>query len=270
MAGVMAILALLLALASCHKSHDTRKPGLEEAKAKRDLYVSELAKSHQLMDIIPDCDFTTFASLLSAFADLDTGVERSEAAPGKWVRNPDETKCWPEGSRSETSLDVYLGVAHWILSLRRAYDLERIIALGEGTSWIMGQGPLEYTNIAVLAPLLYSMRDGIALHGEGAWLSDASTHREHIAAMLSYLHGRISGQVTSAELAIMASFAAAYPENPIFQALYHRYLDGDQSRAVDIVTSMPDWIDTEVGAYGWGSAPGYLFPIVAVAIMEGQ
>ena len=238
------------------------------------------------------CDSTTFTAALLAFAPFKIAVDLylAETEPGKWERHAVDcyaTDLNDDGkpdSVSETSLEVYLMVLHRLLSMpdrQTARDeLARIIAYGESNGWVMGQGPVEFTNILVLVPLIYEME--YRFNNEGNAVKELTSksfdfdsilkgHKGHVAAFIGLLQGRITGQVETAILLFFETLAGTFPSNPIYQAMFHRFKDGDQSAVDDIVMNdYADMMDVNVGCHDWGSAPCGLCPIAAVGIAGGM
>lgn len=281
---VVAFLCLWLVIEIAGCAHDDQ--GDEEslgmtASAKRDLIVSQIPEVQDKYGFVGTrCDGTTFTALLMAFSSVEVNIGLAETEPGKWSRHVEP--CYPDASQSETSLDVYLMVLHWLLSMpdRQAASnvLARIIERGESSGWIMGQGPVKFTNILVLVPLIMEM-EGLFKGNAKSELTVAESsdsipiltgHKGHIAAFIILLHGRIAGHVTTAELLLLEQMAGDSPRNPIYQAIYHRFKDGDQSALEDIIINdFRDEINDGVGCFGWGSSACSLFVIASVGIAEG-
>jgi hypothetical protein len=276
---IAAAICLYLVIYICGCSYEEKETdpalALADARAKRDSYVSQLHLAQDDYGFIGTrCDAATFTSLLlAAYPRAGIEIHKVEKEPGKWVRHPE--RCYEVGdSQSETSLDVYLGVLHWILSVEATDDLEEIIQYGEDYDWCMGMGPEELVCIVGLAPMFYMARKQRAMElfiddGGVEPIPPLQGFRGHIAALYIHAYGRMVGEIGEAEFQTLKHLAETAPTNPLYQALYHRYADGDQQAAIDLVVNEPDSIPLEVGAWGWGSAPRFLFTFLAVAIMDG-
>ena len=269
----LTLAALFIVFAACGKNSDKadeNEATLHNAQAKRDSY---LAQMHAIQDaygfVGTRCDGTTFTALLQAFAGTQIDLNKAEKQPGKWHRHPE--KCYPDHSQSETSLDVYLMVLHWLQSNRNApksqADLSEIRAYGAANGWVMGKGALRFTNVAALLPLINKMEGQSFTDGP---IEPLQGHKGHIAALYSLLHGRITGSITDAELTVLGHLHETDPTNPIYSAIYHRFKDGDFTDTIALALKFPDTMPVELNAWGWGSAPSAVFLTTAVGIMEGR
>ena len=246
-------------------------PSFQDLQIKRDRIVAQIPSIADKYGFISDkCDSATFTSSLAAFSTYTVDLHQIEPVPGKYVRNPES--CYPDGSASETSLDVYLGVLHNIWSKQDKTALKRVIDYGNTHTWIMGQGPLDLTNIVALVPIIQDMRDKMSLKGDDDAIPALDGYRGDIAAMIVLLHGRVTGTINEAEFQTLNYLVTNFPENPLYQTIYHRFNDGDYSETVKAFTDYSDDISqlTETGVYGWGSAPKFFFLITATGIAEGR
>ena len=272
---------LVVQIAGCSHNDKSGDNIAVTAAGKRDLLLAQISEIQDKFGFVGTrCDSTTFTAMLMAFSSVDVNIGLAETEPGKWSRHVEP--CYPDESQSETSLDVYLMVLHWLLSMPDRQSalnfLARIIERGTSTGWIMGQGPVEFTNILALVPLIERIEDLLKGNATVELTVDESSdlipiltgHKGHIAAFYSLLHGRITGHITTGELLLLEQMAGDSPSNPIFQAIYHRFKDGDQSIMANIIINdFADEINDDVGCYGWGSSPCSLFAIVPVGIAEG-
>jgi hypothetical protein len=254
----MRFLMLYILLMSCgaQPAKDDNSFNLDAVKAKRDSLVSNF----QLADI-ERCDRITFAALFNAFGgSLD--LSGFESPAGKW--NRDSLPCYPEESKSETSLDGYLSVLHWAHSRGDLGMVSRIADYAAPKDWITGAGPEDITSIFKLTPLIFEIL-GTELKGNDDALPFLSGFRAHLAAMYIWLHGRIQGHIDAFELTILEALLVNEPGAYMLSALYHRFQDG---RFQDTVNMMNNYS----GDYGefWGSCPTDLSYILTVAIMEGR
>jgi len=225
------------------------------------------------------CDSATFTALLAAFSYVEIDIHQLEKEPGKWVRHVEV--CYPYNSDSETSLDVYLMVLHWLWSNRSEkwarQDIEEIWSYGVENRWVMGGGSYEFTNVVALVPLIFKMRRSLGLTADQAPQSEDSVvvdflenHRGYIAAFYALLEARIDGDMSAAGMFLVEQMTTEWPDSPIYQAIYHRYKDGDMTTLAAIIAYEPDEIPTEVNWSHWGSAPRFLFTVVPVGIAEGM
>jgi hypothetical protein len=265
----MRYLLFILILIGCghHKSHNTKSP-FEKIQENRDFIVSQIDDSvfkHR-------CDKLTFFSLYSAFGirqDLSHFIYDD-------MIHRDTTRCYPEESRSEVSLDPILMMLHHIVSYGDTALLNEIIRIGSKRGWIMADGPEEYTNIFFLISTIYKLKSQYSLVDARSDISSVvdilSGYRGHIAAMYIYLQGRIYGELNEIEYQTMKQIFDSNPENPLYSAIYYRFTNGDQSYTINLLNKYFSYGIFPVGISetGWGSCPSSVLYITTVAIMEGR
>jgi len=212
------------------------------------------------------CDKLTFRALASAFGNRELLEGHEYGAPGQFHR--DVETCYPGDSRSEISLDGYLSLAHHIWTYQDDTLLQRIISYGRNNGFVMGEGPIKYTNILLLVPTLYGMQSKLTLVDFDSLLAG---YKGHIVALYIHLKGRVNGRISDLELHVLEQLVRSNENNPLYQAIYHTYLDGDQSEAISILMKdfPPDFPSGEA-KYGWGSAPDSVVFITTVGILEGR
>ena len=273
------LLIIAIILTSCGR-HDEQEPETipewSDVTLKVQSYEKQIPKAQDEFGFVGvRCDSTTFSALLSAFnSNIEIDLHLAEREPGFWKRHAEE--CKPD---NETSVDVYLMVLHWLLSRTDTdsamVDLREIIARGESNFWIMGQG--QFANISVLVPLIYKLESKLEskIHGDKMRFTDEipmlKGHKPNINAMYILLDGRIDGYLNSMELAAMELLTIGSPRNIMFQAIYHRFKDGDFSNVAKLAAEdFGDEINLETGIYErWGSLPYFEALIVAYGIAIG-
>lgn len=147
---------IILFLVSCGnepaKKPDKKEPLLDKAQieflqAKFDLYkqLSEgrLDDAGWILDT--KCDATLFQSLYSIATGLsDPLLSQDPDRPGKFYRHHSRS-CYenhkndlPEGSSSETSRDMYIGLFSYLLHTDKKEVFQAIVEFGENNNWVMG------------------------------------------------------------------------------------------------------------------------------------
>lgn len=274
LAWIGLVLLVLVLFACGHKQKDTQDTSLlGQAQSKGDTIYG------QVSDRIyrERCDKLTFKGMLSAYSSQNLDPYESN---GQWIR--DDLPCYPTYSVSSISLDGVLGVLHHIVATRDAARLNRLISYGEAHNWIMGQGPSEYTNIYALVPFIYSLKKKLSLADENMNLVDLSVQtqeilsgfRGHLLADYIWLTMEKDGQIGELELQLLKQLVSASPGEPMYQALLHRVVDGDQTIALTLLLTDPTYDDSTVmrndSAFGWGSQPAAVSYLVTLAIVEGK
>ena len=257
----MRFLIFIALLFSCAEKPKATANPYDVLKSRRDFYVSQLSD-----DVYKHrCDKLTFRGLTSAFGKREA-IEEHEVEPGKFRR--DVLPCFPHDSRSSISLDGYLGVLHHAITYEDWDMVIRIQDYANRHHYIMGEGPIEYTNIIALRSVLNVLSGNASLDMP----KDISEgYKGHIAANLIFLRARAFGRMSAAELFTLKRLHELSPGNPFYAALYHRYHDGDQEEAISILTSdFADEFPIGEHLYGWGSAPDSVFFILVMGVLDGK
>ena len=80
--------------------------------------------------------------------------------------------------------------------------------------------------------------------------------------------------VRDADMEALKQLNLASPDDPMYSSLYHRFTDGDQSHALDILlnnAAFPgDVLPMDTGVFDWGSAPASVYYLVTLTIIEGK
>lgn len=237
------ILATIIAI-SCGKSpaHEnvSQYPDIVD-KAARYL---ELAKKSADADGWPvsDCDALLWASLYNVAggsADLDKARDES----GKWHRTPSHD-CYPTRSKSSISQDMILGLTLASWASQNADRIARLVQYGEsnvsiGGWWLFGDGDIARTLIRTnLQATIY--RASRKLGGPSNRLADFPPVFAHVHGYEAHLHvlhillkGLIDSSVSTYDLGFLRYFAERAPRNALFQAVLHRFTDGDYTAAAE-------------------------------------
>ena len=180
------------------------------------------------------CDSVLFTSLCVAAGgcpDANIYDAESTAEPGRWYRHKLQN-CYDLGeSASDISKDMFAGLAFVLDEAAKA----RIVDYGKANDWIMGRGPISRT---YLTPPLRWLFTGWPVTTTDNWLpSPINTgYRAHLDILSILLRAKERGNATTElELKYLKLQTERVPRNALFQAAYHRFLDGDQSKAVEIL-----------------------------------
>jgi len=266
-----------------HEDEDTIN-SIESIKVKRDFYVSLIGTNPRA--ITTRCDGLTFIGLYDAFG-RKINIYDYEYPNGKW--NRDIEPCYPDHSRSEISAEGIFGMLHSMLTRKDRAALDRFTGFLEANGFRAGAGPVEYTGMLHLLPLINKVRDWTgrsfsksnvpSLTREPTDVSKEefppiSGYRGNVIADYLYLRGRVNGYLLGYELEILEKLCSEVPQNPIYHALYHRFTDGDQSRAIDILSGdeFPKYAlpEKSLPLFDWSDAPSAILYIYTVAIIEGR
>lgn len=193
-----------------------------------------------------NCDWLLFQSLTEAIRGTTGNIERAEGKPGQWFRTP-EHDCYPERSASSISRDMLLGLAVYLWQTGNSQkDADEVVAYADNHDGDMGEG--ESANIGI-RPVLYNTFKSIAakfgeiplppktlnpdVNSDGTGLTDIQQGFEsHILVLHIFSRGLIYGELSTIEMRLLESQAERQPRNAFFQAVYHKFLDGDQTAAI--------------------------------------
>jgi hypothetical protein len=271
-------LFVMIALSICCARNRHEKPTQQTAQLENLLPVKTFYCDSIVDESIYDarCDELTFQNLEVAFCGRgDMSTHEWPALSGKWHR--DEEACYAVGdSKSECSGDGFITMAHRWISKPDKIEIGRALGYLDTTDWVCGDGEKEVTRIPHLDWLLRSTRDyglRIAAIPEPPNIYDTlvKTHNEYLVALHAYAFGRMNGAISEITLETFRKLRAKHPDSMIFQALFHRYLDGDQQTALDIIDREcpKDTLPVDSGYDGWGSSPRAIHCIVALSILQG-
>jgi hypothetical protein len=198
------------------------------------------------------CDATLFSGLFAAARpDLLINIRAAASADlSQWFRRPGQDCGSAFGnSRSTISRDMMLGVFWYIW---KAKDLEAAEILmeqlrtnfyqleGQGTAGELLMTPALINTLAQLILALGGKRYSIelmfpAVFGKGVG------YVSHLTAWHILLRGDMLGHITEAELDILEFHKNRNPLNPLFQAAYHKYVDGNQDKAIKLLLNSSEW-----------------------------
>lgn len=245
------LLILLLALAlapisGCarkrHQAHRTTSP--TEALAARVALYKSLAP--QGWDISSECDALLFVTLQQVGLGIEGPVDEAESEPGKWNRLP--APDYATNCSSDISRDMFMGLFVWAWEFKRLDVLERVWSYGVENNWHMGQERkaeiLENRTyflpgtIALLAELIYHLGGDDHVERNILVVTPMNTEpgfASHLSLLQIYLRGEMHDGLTDGEILTLDSILLHMSGNPLAHALLHKYTDGNQSRAVQLL-----------------------------------
>lgn len=266
------ILIFCLFLVSCqwtHPSKDTENP-YDAAKSKREVYLELIDDVYSLVD---RCDAVTFVGLFDRYGKRIGLYEHYYDA--HWHR--DVEPCYPDDSRSEISTESMLGVLHALWGRGDRESIADIRNFGDENDWRMADGPDEYVRLLHLRPLITWMLDSPELKTFeiDPW-SVIGGYRANVIADYIALKGDVLGSINKIELDALEVMVKNQPESPIYQALWHRYTDGDQARALEILNNenlfpLDSLPERGLDAFDWGGrAPSAILWLFAFGIIDNE
>lgn len=231
---------------------------LPDLKTKAELYIKSI-KSQQDADgfiFSNTCDSLIFTGLLAAARpDLNINIlAAKDNTTEQWYRRP-ARDCSPDigNSRSTISRDMILGVMWYMWrnkDLESANDLmlqlksNNYTLLGSGTAAELVMTP---TMIQTLAEMIYKL--GGPNYTTERLLPEIFQRKDtgyvaHLTAWHIALRGDIFKGLSALELAVIKAQTARQPNNPLFQAIYHKYVDGNYSSVLKLLLNTSQWPQT--------------------------
>lgn len=180
------------------------------------------------------CDsvlFTSICKIAGGCKSADIYASESKTEPGRWYRNPDQD-CYPDGSASDISKDMFIGITFYLLHKNDKEAFGRIAKYGRANNWVMGKGPFDRT--LLLPPLLWVITGEEIEQASFPFLN--KDYRAHLDILWILIKAKRDGsKISQYDLEYLKAQAARSPNNALFQAAYHKYADGDQSAASAIL-----------------------------------
>lgn len=205
---------------------------IQQLKKKHELY-SELCQSTEMdKNGFVDykyCDSLLFSCLTNIGIGKKFNVRAAQDKSGAWLRRPlEHGSCWPEGSGSSISRDMFTGLIFYIW---RSKDLDlanELFDYGQKNNWIMGQGDVARIYFtprlqATLSEIIYR------LGGKNRFIRrhipQMFTKTEGFAAHLDVLHMRLREELLGKQIykKMYKYHANRQPQNPLFKILAGQY-----------------------------------------------
>jgi hypothetical protein len=244
-----AIVSSLFFLIACGSSPDNKEQPhnipLSQLQAKRDIYVSLLERQRYEAGFISnDCDAVLFNALVATAVDgIDVGA--AQDSDGRWYRRASQD-CFRNGeSASSTSRDMLMGVLWWGLETEAITELVATWTYGIDNQWVMGEGDI--SRVILTAGLQATLAEIIFVLGGDdhsffrklpqLWPPGLDGYQAHLQSLHIALRGRIPtlGGISDTMLKRVVEHRERSPNNAFFQFVEHRFTDGDQQEAINIL-----------------------------------
>lgn len=197
-----------------------------------------------------DCDGLLFSSLSAIGAQAEFEVEAAEGEYGQFFRKPlDYGSCYDEqgDGGSDISRDMLVGLIAYAAYANRLDILERLWDYGQDHDWKMGRDRKADTR-TIMTPHLVSHLARIieALGGKShpesylplSYATDPG-FVSHLTLIQVWTFGHTHGYVTDQQLDALKTIAGHSPNNALAQALLHKYTDGNQQLASQLLSTWP-------------------------------
>lgn len=257
----MKYLIILFVLFGCqktsHKGQDTKpieRTKFERLAAKADLY--KRLNAERLPDGWPErCDSVGFLALCkTAGACAAANFFDAEQEPGKWQRNKTHDCVETGGSKTSISKDMF--VMSWVYALF-AMDkatavgyFQRLEAYGREHDFIMGypSETVEHLGRVYMTPsmtwTLYSILEkltGAVPPDVGGLRTAPAGYQGHLRVLDVLVQGFLKGGVDAYEMSDLNDLHDRDPKNALYQAVFHRFRDGQMDEVADILLDEKHW-----------------------------
>ena len=227
-------------------------PRFDELRAKQELYCELSKESYEAKKyVVGRCDgllFTAIHGLVCGYVNIESF--ESESEPGRYYRSPGQD-CFVDGedkgADSTISKDMMLGLLHSLWHHKKIDEIKEVIEYGRANSWFMGEAIDLETKLSktllspALTSLLYDMQSELDPESEELIEEESrkkvvvnTGYRAHLQVMRIVLEGRVRGGISDLKLEALRQQAERVPNNGLFHAAYNHFVDGDQTKAIEI------------------------------------
>jgi hypothetical protein len=248
------------------KSHDDQptKTPTENLADKRQAYLNlNVASGDEFGFVHSKCDSVGFTSLCKAGGGCARANIFLAEDNGKWFRDAKKS-CYPTDSATTISKDMLLMIMSYLWELSKTDQpaalsaVNRLINYGQSHNWLMGEptDSADAVSRVLMSPGLVSLLKDMKGKIEGSAhlvvasqptvkdfslagsLDDILAHTgftAHLDVLFVLLTGRVYGAISGVNLGALKRQAERQPENAFYQAALHRFTDGDQTVATELL-----------------------------------
>jgi hypothetical protein len=236
---------LLIILTGCGRSHDSKQTTSDTAELEVQYSKYLNMASYGWEPYSSSCDGLLFASLSAVAVNRQFDIEAARnPETGQWFRKPlgeyNATPC-----SSTISRDMFLGVFIYALHFQRLDLLQDISRYGQENGWIMGQESKMFETRVIFTPATRALLAQLIENLGGANtdigelipipINTDPGFVSHLGMLQLLMLGKIQGNLTEMQLDSLRAILKHSANNPLAQALYHKYTDGDQSVATRLL-----------------------------------
>jgi len=198
-----------------------------------------------------ECDALLFTGLSMSAGLKGVEIEKGRDDSGRWNRRP-QGGCYG-GLLKETgsnfnktnpnsnllagtiSRDMLIGLMWGAWATGKQYILDDLYDYGKSHNWKMGDGDIDTVyftpNMINTLRILIGKDDNIP----EIWVDPRKDHQRHVVALNIILRGEVEKNIRDDQLSVLKKMAKAQPKNALFRYGVHRFTDGDQSAAIEIL-----------------------------------
>jgi hypothetical protein len=161
---------------------------------------------------------------------------QAEGEPGRWYRSP-EKDCYDLGqSKSDISKDMLMMLFPYLYATGDKQNLQEIYDYGKANGNVMGRGPISRTLMTPSMVLfLQELLGMIGLTFEPTVEKGKQGYEKHLDAIYIMTAAMKRGGVLPQDYETLRRYAEESPRNALFQALYHKFKDGDQTSTIAVL-----------------------------------
>lgn len=210
----------------------------DEVEIKRDKYMKlmkEVADSYGFIEH-ERCDALLFTGLVGAVG-FKTQITRAMNKDGSWERRRVDKPCYPHGSRSTISRDMFLGLFWYIWRNQRLDLAEELYDYGTKHNWIMGKGDVSRIYLtpglqATLAEIIYQLggsNHSIVRNSPQFWTKGLGGYQAHLEVLHILLRGELIGSITSTMRKTLCDLCSRHMDNHLYTTAKARYSSDQRS-----------------------------------------
>jgi hypothetical protein len=161
---------------------------------------------------------------------------QAEDEPGRWYRSP-EHDCYDLGqSKSDISKDMLMMLFPYLYATGDKQNLAEIYDYGKENGWVMGRGEFSRTYMTPsMVVFLQELLGRLGITLEPSVDKGKAGFEKHLDAIYIMTAAMKRGGVIPTDYETIRKYSNESPRNALFQAIYHKYKDGDQSAAIAIL-----------------------------------
>jgi hypothetical protein len=227
------LILVTIVLFSCQKRQENKPSIVQPLIAQK----AELYKSLHKGWAHDKCDslgFTSLCKLAGGCSEAD--VMQAEGEPGRWYRSP-EKDCYDLGqSASDISKDMLTMLFPLLYRTGDKQNLQEIYDYGKANGWVMGRGP--YSRTLMTPSMVAFLQELLGQFGLEMMPTDNKVkqgYEKHLDAIHVLTASFKRGGIIPSDYETMRKYTDESPRNALFQAIYHRFKDGNQQPTIDIL-----------------------------------
>jgi hypothetical protein len=228
---IKTLVTFCLLFASCQKHKEHAPVFVQPLIAQK----AELYKSLHKGWAHDKCDSIGFTALCKLAGGCDAAdIYQAESTPGRWFRSP-EKDCYDLGqSQSDISKDMFVMLLPYLYKTGRKDKIGDIYDYAKANGNVMGRGPL--SRVLLTPSLILLIQEMLGHFGISTSKElEVMGFENHLDVISWYTQTLVRGGMDATDYEKLRKYVEREPRNALYQALYHKFKDGNQSAAIDIL-----------------------------------